>query len=370
MQDWNDTVVVQELLYQLDKDNVEEAAKTISQLEISKSLLGVFRLVHSIALFANANANTKRINLFVELIKTLESMNSDENCLNDLSTLIIRYLFNYSKCALKNGFDVFLANMIENKLVTIEDINGEINYLKKNYPYFHRKLAALLPYAKEANEYMFRSFVEISAISKYKKELPKLDTDIDSWKDFAVHGTFPNTPERYIQEDDVDSLGQLFTVSFDVPGVSIKDLVILSCKYGSVKCFKYFIMNNLVTYNFDYMLENLGNFAIEGGNFEIIHIVQNTFSKELADDTNVIIAADNFRHEVLLWLLNSYSSKIDRIYYRCAEIGNMLSFKALMERYNLFNLSKIDSLEYYIFAKQNDLECNGININEIKNLLE
>ena len=83
-----------------------------------------------IALFANAN--TKRLNLFVELIKTLESMNSDENCLNDLSTLIIRYLFNYSKCALKNDFDVFLANMIENKLVTIEDINGEINYLK-NY---------------------------------------------------------------------------------------------------------------------------------------------------------------------------------------------------------------------------------------------
>ena len=68
--------------------------------------------------------------------------------------------------------------------------------------------------------------------------------------------------------------------------------------YGSVKCFKYFLLNNAK------LKPSICKFAVAGGNYEIIHILE---QKNLSFEDCFRLSVEYHRYEITDWLLQSYS---------------------------------------------------------------
>ena len=147
---------------------------------------------------------------------------------------------------------------------------------------------------------------EIDEMLKIKGYLPLMYRNYEHIFDFAEEETI----ERFIFDDDVDKLQQKLAVFGENEETKMIDLgyffpsfcycerfegskIETSALFGSVKCFKYLMMNEIE------MDEPICIFAIAGGNFEIVHLCE---QKGFKFENCLDVSAFYHRYELFEWL--------------------------------------------------------------------
>ena len=110
---------------------------------------------------------------------------------------------------------------------------------------------------------------------------------------------FPQVCVSFIKSDDLNSLHNYFSQpEFDEK--QLYTMIKYAAYFGSVKCFKYLLLS---LKDLDPKDEILASCAVAGGNFEIIHILeQKHFSYESAINTSIVF----HRHSITDWIIQNY----------------------------------------------------------------
>ena len=133
---------------------------------------------------------------------------------------------------------------------------------------------------------------------------------------------------EFIKNDDFSSLQEFisntidfnFEQTYEIYNSNI-NLIDIATYYGSINCFKYLVLNNAP------FSKNVCPFSICGGNYEIIHYLENNFPKQ------------NFGHEICL---------IMSILYHQYEVTDYLNANYNSEITN--KEATIISFNYYVFS--------------------
>lgn len=186
----------------------------------------------------------------------------------------------------------------------------------------------------------------------------------------CIHkGTFYNEIAQSIKHDDINQLIHLTNnTEFDVNG-KIQDnlfehglfchgnpsLISYSCFYGSLRCFKFLLLNNADLNTCD---EESGfypeHYAIMGGDAEIIHIIT---QRRFESKYTLQCAALYFREDVFEWLLNTKKVSIDSksdflgtVLHISASVNNFHTLQHSLSLGNLINESGPDSMTPLMLA--------------------
>ena len=158
------------------------------------------------------------------------------------------------------------------------------------------------------------------------------------------HLYLPNNPRKYIECDDVDGLvsfssDPLFDIEaqyypgdfFNLCDVVFSNHTLLSycAGCGSVKCFKFTVLNNAKTDYPDLFIN-----AIAGGSMEIIHYVE-SFNPNYEDAC--VTAATYCRFDVLRWILTTKIGELSKerffeVLSACCANNNIISLKEMILR--------------------------------------
>ena len=147
----------------------------------------------------------------------------------------------------------------------------------------------LYEYPKESLEYYIRND-DIERFKTCVESLPNFD--------FNQKIDFSDTIKDTIQSD-VSSLHSFFQNTSH-------SLLNFAAYYGSLKTFKYFILNDC---HFD---EFVTLMAVHGSNFEILHILENDDNVKYSEEC-FELAVMNYRNDIADWLLLHFSCSIPKL---------------------------------------------------------
>ncbi|KAK8857397.1 hypothetical protein M9Y10_015802 [Tritrichomonas musculus] len=130
--------------------------------------------------------------------------------------------------------------------------------------------------------------------------------------------------------------------------IEYTDIIGSSALFGSIKCFKYLMM---ISDDIDY--ESLLKNSICGGNYEIIHIVENHI-KDLNNKSNqnlLYLAIQFMNNDLIEYIIDNYDVKIDtNCYNECIKSSNYEAMLILLEldEEKEENLNRYTQKEYII----------------------
>lgn len=224
--------------------------------------------------------------------------NHRDFCSKLIETLLPRFLLFISKAELASMFefqskDLYLR-FFELGIITVDEILEKLKLFQDEeyFLYFH-----------DIIEEQSKSDFDILK-NKYQKALN--DNDLRDFKIRRKIGKNDTPIALSIREDDVDKCQTIMSSSnigfnsripyslYETLGTvnrksNMPYLLEYAAFFGSIKCFKYFIMNNAP------ITEHLVSFAIFGGNVEIIHICENCHaSLKLALRSSICCFRDDF----------------------------------------------------------------------------
>ena len=202
------------------------------------------------------------------------------------------------------------------------------------------------------NETIFRLLKE--------KELSKLNELLD-------FGYYKDSPYYAAKYDDLDlfiSFAIHPNFSYDIAGLDLfeptsvvhqqKNLIETAALFGSPRCFKYMVSNHIK------YTENVLTFAIQGGNIEIIRVLE--MSKNISFKNSLIDACRYLQNNVFDWLLLNKIDMKDVPYqelFHCAAmhenfyvmsfcIENFPNLKKSLVYKDIFINNKIDTVYYLL----------------------
>lgn len=157
----------------------------------------------------------------------------------------------------------------------------------------------------------------------YSKKVRKIKTDNDT--------------ELYeiIQKDDVEALQDILSrnsIKFDniFKFKTFKSITLLECSalMGSIKCFKLLWMITK-PHDFDELLKC----SIVGGNFDIIHIVENEIDFDISKNKDILYEAILYmQNDLIEYIVDTYNIEIDtECYIKCIYASNYTAFTKLLE---------------------------------------
>ena len=121
----------------------------------------------------------------------------------------------------------------------------------------------------------------------------------------------------YIKNDEIEKLQNLILKEANFDFTS-EYLLIWAAHYGSIKCFKYLVLNNSP------LSKNICKDAIAGGNTEIIHYIeQNKEDRDFGSLKCLDYSIFFHRYSITDWLILNYKAKIT-------------SFRSSIESFNFF----------------------------------
>ena len=197
--------------------------------------------------------------------------------------------------------------------------------------------------------------------------------------------------ERYIFEDDVDKFSEILWMNYegDLYDEIFTFLLNISCKYGSIKCFKYLLMNNCKFNNVTTLM------AVFGGNNEIIQILN---QRNVSFDHLLLYSIAYHRYAISDWLIINFNIeafhpsrcllnynfeafllfdqyvqlyKIDdmSIYSALSFIGILHLLKFFSDNENAITLNRNECIERYIISRPINFAAGGHNMPVIKYLI-
>ncbi|EAX94728.1 hypothetical protein TVAG_356070 [Trichomonas vaginalis G3] len=303
MHSWLDGVLLQSKLDKLTESSIGEDAIYISELEISKSLNGIYRIASILSKYISQFP--RKSPLYAAFIKELDSLSSEKNCLSDLCTVILQNLIKWSEN------NRILYDLIDLGCISEEDVVAEYAETSNGSVMI---LPILLKYDVSLYRRLFLSNDLRTYTSKLKQNLDKLENNIEYYKSCLYYRSLPGTPEWAIITDDVDLLSNLFpdppdflSESFTRELISTTYISYLdfAASIGSVNCFKYMLQMRLNNQGPIYSgrLLRLSYNVITGGNFEILRIFQNECNFSFISDEYIDKSILTFNNDILRWIL-------------------------------------------------------------------
>lgn len=238
-----------------------------------------------------------------------------------------------------------------------EEAKSIIEYVISNditIGYVLRMIEYISLHRKRYIKYLLLVFEELFKNPKHKPETMKVNADFgvllsshDIKMDYYGSTKSPekvlsiyeeNTPFYFCAFDLIEELKNAATSAdfyvdlstreyqFDDYSLSLLDI---ACKYGSIECFKYLIMNGAKISQFS------AKMAVEGGNLEIIRILQR---EGIKFDKLYSWACEYHHNHICDWLLENYQSDL---------------------------LTLCDSLLFYNIKSFLFLVANGFDVNKI-----
>ena len=169
----------------------------------------------------------------------------------------------------------------------------------------------------------FERFSTLNEMLQMKKIVTKSEFCNEHIFDFEEEGTVG----RSIFEDDISKLQQLMAIQREEEEYEISsffpyiieferyeaNLIELSAMFGSVNCFKYFLLNG------DEITNDLCKFAIAGGENEIIHLCEQNGQKF---EDCLLISALYHHYYVFEWLNTHFKYDNSSLILKCIEYYN------------------------------------------------
>ena len=296
---------INEILLELFKDEKEkEEEKVLSKIILLfsqdcknfKMIMGLFNVFFSI--------RPKEKSFLINLISSLYA----------LSPIFKDSFVNYAK----QKKDDDLLNLFLNKNPEIlhniqNNVKQQSIILYENGPIktaiINDDFDTLQSLTYDENKFNFlcstKPFYEFLKINKIRKMYFRIATQISHWeyKIYTKDNFFPYTEDEehyYDEHYDEHSIGLIQPLEF-------------IAFYGSVKSFKYFLLNDAIITS-----KKLNKYAIAGGNLEIIHILE---QRGISFDNCLNTSITFHRNEISNWLMDNY---------KCQDI----SFKTAIRSYN------------------------------------
>lgn len=266
---------LQDELLNLDFMNKEEVNLSTQKL-LSSSLLNTKITFRSVLIsiytcyLCRPHSDNNYIDIFIEVAKSPKNNFTSDD-----------YIANFS-----NKF--FIYKLYESKLITLESIyakslHSEI-FSEFFFPEIHENYPNSKLLTKEAYDKMRNSINN----EGYRYDEKDVQSYLNKFIEFRSKGLNPNLISDSIRNDDIEKLQKLLSQT-NTPINSIikksiferyifieKDeptLVEYACYYGSFQCFK-FLFQQLLT-----IPESVSIYAVAGGNYEIIHIIERSHIK-------------------------------------------------------------------------------------------
>ena len=273
----------------------------------------------------------------VEISKTIISLLNKENSIYLILSWFISLLNHVIKIRPKQYFFIYkilfptFYNEFRSFKSTIQDICSYINQ-DPNYLEFISLNNKFLKNPKIEN------FIS-SPIDKFQEFILKND-DIEAFRIFLL-----NNPDFDLySEDNFSKYMNCMINFFGIP--TLKNLIDIVAYYGCERIFQYLEVNGCEIYS------ETPTYAIAGGNFSIIHILE---KKEVSFSDCLITAIQHHQYEIMNWLVVNYNSdEINPI--SCIEL---LNYDAFLKYYH----NHFDEISYHF----NNLLC--IDRNKISSIL-
>ena len=322
-----------------------------------------------------------------ELVFQLEQESNEKNQFHIFAPFIVNKLLdNFGT----DKHDIsFIYNLYRRGMISREEI---IDSLKK----YNNKNSNSIYYCENIIYWFFPEIIQISDEKDFFYKLnssnqsffKKYLNDIDKYTEMLDLGEPTDEITKALRHDDVDSLQALvansriniskatvpYNIFEDVVNNGTTKYINYAAAYGSIKCFKYLLLNHaeIDDYSFKY--------AISGGNIEIIKIVDQNKKKDKKTDDNdhhqnrgelslivkkkcdcedIVLSIKKHRNDLFDWLLESkyYSKKNDQNFLEelaliSAENGNAHSLISIIEtRSNLTSNIQIQKKIFELAAR-------------------
>ena len=265
------------------------------------------------------------------MYETRVSDNQEEN-----DNLIIRESFKITKLLFCSSEEFQLGNFVSevkeyiemNRInkETISNILGIFTIVRPKQQELLTKIENAISTTHSSMEYNFDRI--------FWKKLPyifKLDTAQSPLLEFIKNDDFSSLQEFISNTIDFD-----FSQTYEIYSEYV-NLIDIASYYGSIDCFKYFVVNNAP------FSEYVCPFSICGSNYEIIHYLENNFREENFNDEICLKMSIAYHHyEITDYLNVNYNSSL--IYQETA-----------IYSFNYLYLSKYSKLDTKTYESVNEL---------------
>lgn len=219
----------------------------------------------------------------------------------------------------------------KDQYITIDDFTYD--FTDKSCPYKHMN--------KESVEQLIK---ENKSRFIHKIGSSQNDDDYVNWISLYLDGDNPDLIADLIRRDDIDNFQRLVNGNYrdleefiekcgiinrsvyERKSIVNKKLTLTeyAAFYGSVKCFKYLLINEC-------KLDKAAKYAVAGSNSEIIHICQ---QHKATFDGSLLLSIRYHRWEITEWLLETLNVQFDSIAVikLCINCGNFMSLHFIIEK--------------------------------------
>lgn len=314
----NKIIDLQELLMTLSIDNISDSIEELKENGYfeTESFLNSF-VCH---LLEVPDFRPSKISLLCTFVNQLfESLNDKpeliEYILNELLRQLFLSLSNPNPFPNESSRPNFLYNLYKQKVLTIESIIVHIQRFLDNYTWFAEPIAWIVSY-----------FIELvpDEILKETKRRLKIHPNtnpifLDFFNTYSTTNTSENIEKKnmnayveILKNDDVEELKKALNPLFEFDTIikpSIFEpcyfiqreptLILCAAYFGSIKCFKYLLLNHANLNKRDTDSKSLAQFAVAGGNVEIVRLVEQS-GCDFSDTAHI---ATHFYHsDIFEWL--------------------------------------------------------------------
>lgn len=265
--------------------------------------------------------------IYSDLQILLLSMYSDEEIIQVKEFIETNNLFENTRKSLSTM--KLIASIVYARPELIDNINKLLSYFEnieiENYPPRYKWLSH------------FTVIWRYKLIDYLLYYSPEKDSEI-----FDSDINLDNPCINAIYDDDIEQLQQLISLNninlnepisyfynFKKSLYNNATLLQYSALFGSIKCFKYLLMNSE---NTDY--DSLLKYSIAGGNYDIIHITENGIQNPYTKSNNnlLYLAIQHMNNDLIEYIIDNYDIKINaECYIQCIYSSNYDAFLAIME---------------------------------------
>ena len=288
---------LEDIIFNINDNNIELSVQTTLNLQ-DASYIFSYNLIICRLVFSAFISQRKEATLYFEFLKAIQ-MNEEISktiCNDSIIEIFSQFLLKLNR---QESY-YLLEKMIEQELIDPSSIQKQQSLYFSHYK-TKEEIASL-----QSNQFWKQFSSNIDVLEK------------DNWefhKRYAREGVNPLEIAKIIRNDDVEKLQELSSqTSFNFqqtiePSLYERysfinkeniSLIDYAAFFGSVKCFKFLIVNGS-------SIKNTGVFAVAGGNLEIFYIcVQNHSSFDRSYET----AIEYHRNDIFFYL---YQNKIGNI---------------------------------------------------------
>ena len=330
---------LQEFMMGLSSENLEESIQIIIQSDWIVAPKEIKQFAHTCVLVANYRP-IQIENVAILIFKLLKHKNN-ENSLSLLPNFLISTIFRgllYSKPFPKESSNLcFLYYCYRNNVFQILDIIHQIKLFSKELTERKRSLCWIFcyfaPEIQKADMLLFRQLRKTLKYCVQKKHFPPVfvkfnerykELKKNNWTNFKTRRNqlyHKNTLIARLRNDDVNYFKKLSSSpNFNVDTKIVPNLYALNpllqnhptliqvaALFGAVECFKFLMLSGADLSVFDKHYIRLPDYAIAGGNIEIIRLCQ---LNGLDFEYSLHTAAKYHRLDIIEWLLQEICSDL------------------------------------------------------------